>query len=90
MQCVWKFQIRDSPHIHSFIWIFNAPILTKSTKLEYATWNENGTRVDLLDPKTESELWGLAKTYNIHMHSKKCRKYQNERYRFHYSKFFTS
>ena len=30
-----EFQVRGSPHIHSFIWILNAPKLSKETKDEY-------------------------------------------------------
>ena len=30
-----EFQLRGSPHIHSFLWVKNAPILTKETKDEY-------------------------------------------------------
>ena len=29
-----KFQVRGSPHIHSFIWILNAPKLSKDSKKE--------------------------------------------------------
>ena len=30
-----EFQVRGSPHIHSFMWIINAPKLSKETKDEY-------------------------------------------------------
>ena len=65
--CV-KCQVRGSPHIHSFIWVLNAPKLTKSTKLKYAAWIDNIICVDPADPKTESELWDLIKTHQIHRH----------------------
>ena len=29
-----EFQVRGSPHIHSFLWILNAPTLTPETKQE--------------------------------------------------------
>ena len=85
-----EFQVRGSPHIHSFIWILNAPKLDNSTKLEYSTWIENIVRADLPDPNTESELYELVKTYQIHRHSKTCRKYRNQNCRFHFGKFFTN
>ena len=30
-----EFQVRGSPHIHSFIWVIDAPILTKDNIGEY-------------------------------------------------------
>ena len=33
-----KFQVRGSPHIHSFIWILNAPKLNIDSKEEYIQW----------------------------------------------------
>ena len=35
-------------------------------------------------------MFELAKTYQIHHHSKTCRKYRNEKCRFNFGKFFTS
>ena len=32
----------------------------------------------------------LVKTYQIHHHSKTCRKYRNEKTRFHFGNFFTN
>ena len=45
---------------------------------------------DLPDPSSEPDLNELLKTYQIHCHSKTCRKYRNEKSRFHFGKFFTS
>ena len=33
-----EFQVRGSPHIHSFLWVLNAPILTKDNTDEYVTF----------------------------------------------------
>ena len=44
----------------------------------------------LPDPNEEPELWNLICTHQIHRHSKTCRKYRNEKYRFHFGKYFTS
>ena len=30
-----EFQVRGSPYIHSFLWIINAPILSKDNAVEY-------------------------------------------------------
>ena len=30
-----KFQFRGSPHIHSFLWIVNAPVITKDTMYQF-------------------------------------------------------
>ena len=50
----------------------------------------NIIRVDLPDPNQETELWNLVSTYPIHRNSKTCRKYGNEKCRFHFGKYFTS
>ena len=33
-----EFQVRGSPHVHSFIWILNAPHLSSDSKLLYTEW----------------------------------------------------
>ena len=73
-----EFQVRVSPHIHSFIRILNAPKLSKSTKEEYATWMDV-IRTDLSDPNEEPELCNFVCTYQIHRHSKKYGKYRNDK-----------
>ena len=47
-------------------------------------------RTDLPDLSSESDLHELVKTYQINRHSKTCRKYRNEKCRFHFCKCFTS
>ena len=44
-----KFQVRGSSHIHSFIWILNAPKLTKFNIDEYAKSDDSIVRSDLPD-----------------------------------------
>ena len=85
-----EFQVRGSPHIHSFIWILNAHKLTKLNIDEYARWVEGIVRSDLPDSINEPILFKLVKTCQIHHHSKTCRKYRNEKCRFHFGKFFTT
>ena len=85
-----EFQVRGSPHIHSFIWILNAHKLTKLNIDEYARWVEGIVRSDLPDSINEPILFKLVKTCQIHHHSKTCTKYGNEKCRFHFGKFFTT
>ena len=63
-----EFQVRGSPHIHSFIWILNAPKLTKVNIDDYRKWVDSVKRFDLPDPNNEPALFELVKTYQIHRH----------------------
>ena len=85
-----EFQVRGSPHVHSFIWILNAPKLSKLNIEEYTNWFDMVIRTDLPDASSEPDLHELVKTCQIHRHSKTCRKYRNEKCRFHFGKFFIS
>ena len=85
-----EFQVRGSPHIHSFIWILNARKLTKFNTDEYTKWVNSRVRSDLPDAINEPMFFELVKTYQIHYHSKTCRKYRNRKCRFHFRKFFTT
>ena len=46
-------------------------------------------RADLPSSNNEPELYDLVKNYQIHRHSKTCRKYKNQKCRFNFGKFFT-
>ena len=69
-----EFQIRDSPHFPSFIWVIGAPKLTLD-------------KVCFLDPKGDFTFYKVVKTCQIHRHSKPCRKNKNYICRFHFSLF---
>ena len=84
-----EFQVRGSPHIHSFLWMVNAPSLTKSNKEEYIEYVDNIIHAILPDEMEEPKLYNLVKTYQLHRHSKTCRKYKNQVCRFHFGKFFS-
>ena len=84
-----EFQLRGSPHIHSFLWVVNAPILTKETKEEYIAFVDSIIRTDLPDEHDEPELFQLVKSYQMHTHSRTCRKYKNIPCRFNFGRFFT-
>ena len=45
---------------------------------------------DLPNSNTEAQLYELVKMYQIHRHSKTCRKYKNEKFRFNIGRYFTS
>ena len=83
------FQVRGSPDIHSFIWILNGPKLSKETKDEYIQWVDSIIRTDIANSVSEKELFEFVKTFQVHRHSKKCRKYRNDKCRFNFGKFFT-
>ena len=56
---------------------------------EYINWLGNIVSACLPDPKVDSTLYELVKTYQIHRHSKTCRRYKNDNCRFHLGRFFT-
>ena len=85
-----EFQFRGSPRIHSFVWILNAPNLTKESKQEYIQWVDSIIRTDMPYPVREAELLELVRTFQVHRHSKTCRKYRNDKCRFHFGKFSSS
>ena len=62
------FQVRGSPHVHSFIWILNAPQLSSDNKTLYTDF----IQTNLTDADKEPEPFDLVKNYQIHRHSKTC------------------
>ena len=84
-----EFQVRGSPHIHSFIWVENAPKLTEQNIEEYTNWVDSTISAQLPDHETDAKLHDLVKTYQMHRHSQTCRKYKKDKCRFHFGRFFT-
>ena len=84
-----ELQIRGSPHVHSLIWVIGALKLTLHNVDEYNNWLENTISACLPDPKVDSTLYELVKTYQIHQHSKTCRRYKNDNCCFLFGRFFT-
>ena len=84
-----EFQVRGSPHIHSFLWVLGAPKLTKETKDEYIRYADQVIKANLPDPEHDFDLFNLVRTYQIHSHSRSCRKYKNVECRYNFGKFFT-
>ena len=84
-----EFQMRGSPHIHSFLWIKGAPKLTAATKDEYITFIDKIVKAELPNPETEAELFNLVRTYQVHSHCRSCRKYKNVECRYDFGRLFT-
>ena len=66
-------QERCSPHVHSFIWIPNAPNI--KNEAAYVKFIEQTINAQLPDPLNDPDLFELVKTYQVHAHSKTCWKY---------------
>ena len=58
-----EFQVIDSPHIHSFIWIVNAPILSDKTIESYTEWVDQMTSAELSEEDSQPTLFKLVKNY---------------------------
>ena len=84
-----EFQVRGSPHIHSFLWVNGAPKLSVETKEEYICFIDQIVKANLPDPQIQQNLYTLVKTYQVHSHSRSCRKYKNVECRYNFGKFFT-
>ena len=82
-------QVRGSPHIHSFLWIVEAPVLSKSNVVEYTQFIDGIVKAFVPDIYENIELFDLVTTYQVHSHSKSCWKYKNEKCRSHLGKSFT-
>ena len=60
----------DSPHVHSFIWIFSAPNI--ENEAAYIEFTEKTINAQLLDHLSDSELSELVKTLQVHTCSRTC------------------
>ena len=72
-----EFQLRGGPHIHSFIWILDAPVLHKNNIDEYVRFVESIVKAFVPNEVTESELFQLVATCQVHSHSRSCCKYKS-------------
>ena len=82
-----EFQERGSPHVHAFIWIFSAPNIQNETA--YIEFIEKTINAQLPDHLKELKLCELFKTYQAHVHSRTCWKYNKNECRFSYGRYFT-
>ena len=84
-----EFQVRGSPHVHSLLWIIDAPVLSPDTLDEYVQFIDGIIKTCVPDVNKDPTLYDLVTTYQVHMHSKSCRKYKNQMCRYNFGKFFT-
>ena len=71
-----EFQVRESPHVHSFSWVYDATVLNAYNIPEYILFVDSIIKASLLDIETGSDLFDLVRTNQIHSHSKSCQKIQ--------------
>ena len=84
-----EFQVRGSPHVHSFIWILNPPKLSEETLGPHIKFIDNTVQANLSAPDNNPVFYELVNQYQTHKHSKSCRKYKNKLCRYGFGKFFT-
>ena len=84
-----EFQVRGSPHVHSFLWVHDAPILNIDNISTYVNFVDGIVIATLPDVVTDPDLFDLVITHQIHSHSKSCRKYKNDMRQYHFGRFFT-
>ena len=84
---VLNFRKGGSPHVHSFISIFNAPSIENETS--HIEFIEKTIRAQLPDHLSNPELFELVKTYQVHAHSRICWKYNKNERRFSYGPYFS-
>ena len=80
-----EFQERGSPHIHSFIWIFNVPNI--ENKAAYILFIKKIINSQLSDHLNDCKLFELVKAYQVHAHSTTYGKYNKNEC--HYGRYFT-
>ena len=75
-----EFEVRGSPHVHTILWVFDAPVLNADNIPEYILFVDSfvDIKASVPDIETSLDLFNLVITYQIHCHSKSCRKYKNE------------
>ena len=80
-----EFQERGSSHVHSFIWVFNAPnIENEAACIEFV---EKVINTQLPDHLNYPEVFEI-KTYQVHAHSRTCWQYKKNECRFPYGRYF--
>ena len=69
--------------------MLDAPVLSKDNIDEYILLVDSIVKAALPNFKVDPSLFDLVTTYQIHAHSRSCRKYKNQACRHHFGKFFT-
>ena len=83
-----EFQLWGSPHIHSFLWILDVPILHKNNIDEYVRFVDSTVKAFAPNEVTDPELFQFVTTYQVQSHSRSCRQYKSGKCRSHFGKFF--
>ena len=84
-----EFQVRGPPHVHSFLWVLNQSVLSDSTIDSFIEYLDTVVSANLPCKQQNLELFNLAKNFQIHSHSRTCKKNKNKPCHFHYGHFFT-
>ena len=84
-----EFQLRGSPHIHSFLWVLNAPTLKEDNIPQYIEFVDGIVKAVMPNRNEDPELFDLVKTFQIHSHSRSCQKRKNKKCRYSFGRFFT-
>ena len=84
-----EFQVRGSPHMHSFLWLLIAPVLSEDTIDHFKEWVDSIISARLPDPTKNSKLFEFVKMYQLYRDSKTWRKYKNRSCRFNFVRYFT-
>ena len=69
-----EFQEKVSPHVYSFIWVFNAPDI--ENEAVYIKSIEKTINVQLPDHWNDPELLELVMNYQVQTHFRTCWKYK--------------
>ena len=72
-----EFQVRGSPHIHSFLWISNAPVLTKDNIQEYITFVDGILKTNIPGINKNKELFKLEQNFKFSHTQNHVKKYKN-------------
>ena len=83
-----EFQTRGSPHVHCLLWAKDMPVLSNETFPRYERFVDSIISANI--PQENTELRELIKKFQVHHHSKTCKKYSGKECRFGYGKFFSN
>ena len=83
-----EFQARGSPHVHCLLWAKSVPKLNVETKQAYIQHIDSVMSASIPSGCENMVLKNLVKKFQIHSHSKTCRKYNKDECRFGYGHFF--
>ena len=80
-----KFQIRGYPHILSLLWIPNTPKLRDNNIDVYINFVDSIIKTYVPDLNEDPKHFNVVITYQVHSHSKSCRKYKNQSFGKHFT-----